>query len=387
MNAPPEPGRVVRPGAHPAFQALCNELSQAFEQYADIRGIATQAGLDLGGIVLENVAPRTAWSNVLEAAWKAQRIPALVAAALAQPNVEAFREPLTRHRDALLAALANGGEPPDGNWHFPWPLARRVLAGAGILLLAGGALFLVRHALFPSCADGARDGAETDVDCGGAACAKCADLRGCDSGADCLSGACAGNPGVCQAASCGDHLKNGEETDVDCGGHCAPCAADRSCALAADCASRVCVGARCQSPVCNDGVRNGTETDVDCGGGCRPCAVDHGCALAADCESGVCVGGRCQSPTCNDSVRNGAETDVDCGESCAKCAVGKKCGKPQDCASLVCTKGTCQAGASGKSIPCMMCPKGCDGLTRQSAPPSDRGDCQAWVTCDGSCKK
>ena len=40
----------------------------------------------------------------------------------------------------------------------------------------------------------------------------------------------------------------------------------------------------CTIPVCDDGVRNGTESDVDCGGTCQACALCLGCSSADDCE-------------------------------------------------------------------------------------------------------
>lgn len=41
----------------------------------------------------------------------------------------------------------------------------------------------------PSCVDGAKNGSETDVDCGGS-CGKCFDGRACQQPMDCLSGLC-----------------------------------------------------------------------------------------------------------------------------------------------------------------------------------------------------
>lgn len=39
---------------------------------------------------------------------------------------------------------------------------------------------------------------------------------------------------------------------------------------------------------CTDGIKNGTETDVDCGGGtCPKCGVGRTCATPSDCQSGV----------------------------------------------------------------------------------------------------
>jgi hypothetical protein len=47
-------------------------------------------------------------------------------------------------------------------------------------------------------------------------------------------------------------------------------------------------------PTCTDGLRNGNETDVDCGGGtCGGCAAGKDCQAGSDCLSGVCSAGRC----------------------------------------------------------------------------------------------
>ena len=75
----------------------------------------------------------------------------------------------------------------------------------------------------PTCSDGAQNGDETGVDCGGSC------------------------PNSCTAPTCSDGVQNGDETGVDCGGSCPPCA------------------------TCSDGIQNGDETGVDCGGSCPPC--------------------------------------------------------------------------------------------------------------------
>jgi hypothetical protein len=71
----------------------------------------------------------------------------------------------------------------------------------------------------PSCSDGAQNGTETGVDCGGSCPTAC--------------------------PTCSDGAQNGTETGVDCGGSC-----PTAC------------------PSCSDGAQNGTETGVDCGGSC-----------------------------------------------------------------------------------------------------------------------
>ncbi len=50
-------------------------------------------------------------------------------------------------------------------------------------------------------------------------------------------------------------------------------------------------------PTCNDGIKNGNETDVDCGGSCLPqkqCADTMSCVNFSDCMSGVCDKNICQ---------------------------------------------------------------------------------------------
>jgi hypothetical protein len=48
---------------------------------------------------------------------------------------------------------------------------------------------------------------------------------------------------------------------------------------------------------CTNLVKDGTETDVDCGGACaRKCDINQGCLVAADCASNICTAGTCRSP-------------------------------------------------------------------------------------------
>lgn len=66
----------------------------------------------------------------------------------------------------------------------------------------------------------------------------------CAMAVDCVSGLCTG--GMCFSASCGDGTKNGAETDVDCGGgSCPACAPNKVCAVATDCGSGICKASAC----------------------------------------------------------------------------------------------------------------------------------------------
>jgi hypothetical protein len=50
-------------------------------------------------------------------------------------------------------------------------------------------------------------------------------------------------------------------------------------------------------PSCYDGLKNGPETDVDCGGDCIPCDLDRTCYVPRD-----CVSGRCEDRVCAERI-------------------------------------------------------------------------------------
>lgn len=68
------------------------------------------------------------------------------------------------------------------------------------------------------------------------------------------------------------------------------------------CQSDECFGASCgptppPGASCADGVRNGLETDVDCGGAeCGPCGLGRSCLEHTDCETDSCATGVCTTP-------------------------------------------------------------------------------------------
>ena len=70
--------------------------------------------------------------------------------------------------------------------------------------------------------------------------------------------------------SCKNGVKDGSETDVDCGGECGGCAEYKTCNIDADCSKEFyCFQhIKCLAPSCDDGVKNQDETNVDCGGVC-----------------------------------------------------------------------------------------------------------------------
>lgn len=161
-------------------------------------------------------------------------------------------------------------------------------------------------------------------------------------------------PGQTGGSTCQDGIKNDFETDKDCGGGtCPACDDNKACTNDLDCKSGDCFEGVCiRKPGgdCNDGVKNGDETDTDCGGPLCPvcgagrkCKINSDCVSGNSCNSGICGGG----PTCFDRKQNGNETDEDCGgdsfngaEKCPRCDNGDKCQKNADCFSGNCDSGT-----------------------------------------------
>jgi hypothetical protein len=197
------------------------------------------------------------------------------------------------------------------------------------------------------CTNRTKDGQESDVDCGGGACPACADGKACAEGSDCASQVCDGRSRTCVAATCADHVTDGSETDTDCGGGACPtCADGAACARNADCASGECNPAalRCVPSLCDDQKTDGDETGVDCGGPtCAPCPIFQTCLTNQDCRSNNCESDRfdpygvCFPSECVDGKQDGAETDRDCGGGeCAPCSLGRRCLTWTDCASLAC---------------------------------------------------
>ncbi|HVW25087.1 MAG TPA: hypothetical protein VHC69_06925 [Polyangiaceae bacterium] len=172
------------------------------------------------------------------------------------------------------------------------------------------------------CNDSMKDGNETAVDCGGPDCGKCPNGSTCTTRTDCQSDVCGSSSSIlktCQTPTCTDTVKNGDETDVDCGGSkCAKCQNGKKCGAGADCVSTLCTGGVCAckpltcadyptqcgslsngcaatmqcacSTLCMDTKTDGHETDVDCGGGdCAPCMPGQTCKTGTDCASGMCV--------------------------------------------------------------------------------------------------
>jgi hypothetical protein len=117
-------------------------------------------------------------------------------------------------------------------------------------------------------------------------------------------------------------VKNGTESDVDCGGSCPDCATGLHCNTDADCNNARCQATVCQPQTCSDGLKNQTETAIDCGGssGCPKCGPGQTCAIGTDCDCTYCSGGLCSNAVCGDGIACGTEVcDDGATDACGAC--------------------------------------------------------------------
>ncbi len=290
---------------------------------------------------------------------------------------------------------------------FTTPLAARVVGVVGLGLLLAGCPTGDDPAVDPGLDGGApavdgstsgdlptKDAAAADSAPPPPACGRltvaCKDGQKCDGAPDCASKIC--RTGICQSAAPADGVKNGDETDVDCGGSKAPaCSTGKVCVIGADCTSSVCKLGVCQAPSPTDGVKNGDETDKDCGGAAAPkCATGQGCSADTDCDKAKCdpVQKKCLAPTHADGIKNLDETGIDCGGPTAgvtRCPPGQGCAITTDCANTACNAGTLVCDPATST----------DGLTNGTetdvdcggGAPTNAPGCGTGLTCaiDGDC--
>ena len=166
--------------------------------------------------------------------------------------------------------------------------------------------------------------------CGPSACKSDADCKG-DRICDGNSGTCidppanstggggdggggdggGGGAGASPVANCDDSAKNGDETDVDCGGSCAPCDIGETCGVAGDCLSGFCDANTCA--LCMSDTDCADMPSFYCKGGFCVAQRTNGdpCLGPNECGSGFCP------------VDDGVCCDTECANTCVGCLAVK----------------------------------------------------------------
>lgn len=232
--------------------------------------------------------------------------------------------------------------------------------------------------LIAQCQNDQLDIGETDVDCGGV-CPRCPNDDSCVTGDDCISGFC-GN-GFCDNCN-GDAQCGGGFYCEDATGQCRQKLNNgATCNDGAECASGNCPGddgvccdkpcnADCQS--CGSGTCNDANQGTDPGGDCQPGACRSGnCGFGGRCDT-TPPGTPCGPGTCNgsehipDDLCDVAGNCVDGGiDECApyNCISGvngcfDQCQSNQDCATgFTCGGGSCN-GLVCAAPPCVLSLRG-----------------------------
>lgn len=138
-------------------------------------------------------------------------------------------------------------------------------------------------------------------------------------------------------ALCVDGVKNGSETDRDCGGQCPPCDARSACHIAADCKTGLCVR-----------------------GVCTACTAPTDCGLGSVCNAGICVTEQPPAPAVTGEPAMSSEPVA--SDDPSKKRNGQKCKDASECRTGLCTDGVC-------------CDSECAGTCMSCNLPSFRGQC------------
>ncbi len=210
--------------------------------------------------------------------------------------------------------------------------------------------------------------------------AKAGDASPADAssdGATATTDAAGDMAGMEVGASCTDNARNGNETDTDCGGSCGRCSVGKACLLNTDCASGACNASHicvecatasncpgqdteCSVRACLNGacvvalVASGTVLQTQVAGDChsRRCdgqgqvqQVNDDTDLPTDgnpCTRDVCTAGAPSNPPASSSTACGTSQLCDGLGHCVGCLAGADCpGTDNECRTRVCNQNLC----------------------------------------------
>ncbi|MSP61391.1 MAG: hypothetical protein EXR72_13800 [Myxococcales bacterium] len=138
--------------------------------------------------------------------------------------------------------------------------------------------------VFPAtCSNMVKDSTESDVDCGGLCGPTCPGGRACGSNRDCQGNVCQSKVCITPMGTCTDGARNSAETDVDCGGAvCPKCGNGKVCLFNGDCESGRCSSGKLCVPfntfTCSDA--------ITCAAACGDAPCRQACGAKINSPSG-----------------------------------------------------------------------------------------------------
>jgi hypothetical protein len=213
-------------------------------------------------------------------------------------------------------------------------------------------------------------------------------------------------------SDCSDGAQNGSETDVDCGGSCPPCALGKTCAAGTDCdsafcASGVCCDTACDGTceACSAATKESGADDGTCGTAKSgsACGDTQGCANGVETVADLCdAAGTCVDGSTNDCAPYTCDlAGITCLTMCTsstdcvgthfcnmqmvctpKLADGQSCQGPDECTSGNCVDGVCCSSATCGD--CQACNLNANGTcSNVPAGTPDPPTCSGTTACDG----
>ena len=237
-----------------------------------------------------------------------------------------------------------------------------------------------------TCANGVLDPGESDVDCGGICATKCAEGQRCTVPSDCVSGGCDETLAVCATASCSDGHRNGDETDVDCGGgSCPQCGEGKGCSQPLDCESHICqMAPGCTASPCKmECMASSTETSPDGGVADGGSLGGKACSDASECDDhNPCTEDQCVPSGGNEFFTicyNQPLSGVACDDESA-CTVNDTCQEGSCTGTAISCPAIDQCHLAGTCDPV----GGCPNPAKDDGTPCDDGNaCTSGEACQG----
>ncbi|AUX39280.1 hypothetical protein SOCE26_006640 [Sorangium cellulosum] len=212
-----------------------------------------------------------------------------------------------------------------------------------------------------------------------------------------VGGGVGGNAGG-DTTNCTDGTKNGDETDVDCGGSCEPCEQGKACTAAEDCESESCADGVCCDTACDKGCDSCTAALKESGeddGVCGPTKAEAVCAEQACVDSVQTAGSTCdgESEECTAGEATSCETfacDAETNECLTECTEDAHCASCHVCGD----DGQCELAAPGTVDRGCAENEACDaageckaanGQACEAEEECGTGNCIDGVCCDTVC--